>query len=160
MKDLCLHSRLANSDEGRQGGQGGQFRTFRHFLGVPVHLLGHLVRDGDLLDWGCLLWKQAWDHQVLLLWRHLKKRCRSHLKKIVQGVLCGSLFSTYSAESVFHIPGGIDPLGGSQRDAEEVFFKRYSKTQSVWHVSASDATFPKSRNMHVQSKSGKERRNW
>ena len=50
MKDLCLHSRLANSDEGRQGGQGAQFRTSRHFLGVPVHLLGHLVGDGDLLD--------------------------------------------------------------------------------------------------------------
>ena len=49
---------------------------------------------------------------------------RSLLKKIVHGVLFQSLLSTYSAESVFHIPGGIDPLGGSQRDAEEGFFKR------------------------------------
>ena len=50
--------------------------------------------------------------------------CRLLFKKIVLGVLCRSLLSTYSAESVFHIPGGIDPLGGSQRDAEEGFFKR------------------------------------
>ena len=50
--------------------------------------------------------------------------CRSLLKKIVHGVLFRSLLSTNSAESVFHIPGGIDPLGGSQRDAEEGFFKR------------------------------------
>ena len=43
--------------------------------------------------------------------------CRSLLKKIVR-----SLLSTFSAESVFHLPGGIDPLGGSQKDAEEGFF--------------------------------------
>ena len=48
---------------------------------------------------------------------------RSFLKKIVHGVLFQSLLSTNSAESVFHIPGGIDPLGGSQRDAEEGFFQ-------------------------------------
>ena len=48
--------------------------------------------------------------------------CRSLLKKIVQGCYCRSLLSTFSAESVFHIPGGIDPLDGSQRDAEEGFF--------------------------------------
>ena len=49
---------------------------------------------------------------------------RSILKKIVHGVLFQSLLSINSAQSVFHIPGGIDPLGGSQRDAEEGFFKR------------------------------------
>ena len=49
---------------------------------------------------------------------------RSLLKKIVHGVLFQSLLSTYFAESVFIIPGGIDPLGDSQRDAEEGFFKR------------------------------------
>ena len=47
--------------------------------------------------------------------------CRSLLKKIVQGVLCRSLLRTHSAASVFRIPGGSDPLGGSQRDAEEGF---------------------------------------
>ena len=63
--------------------------------------------------------------------------CRTLLKKIVQGVLCGSLLSTYFAESVFHIPGGIGPLGGSQKDAEEgFFFKRYSKVHSVRDASA------------------------
>ena len=47
--------------------------------------------------------------------------CRTLLKKIVQGVLCRSLLRTHSAASVFRIPGGSDPLGGSQRDAEEGF---------------------------------------
>ena len=49
--------------------------------------------------------------------------CRTLLKKIVQGVLCRSFLRTHSAASVFHIPGGSDPLGGSQRDAEEGFFQ-------------------------------------
>ena len=140
------------------------------------------VQDFSTLPWGscsppwppCSWWRSPWlrlsaveagmrspgssplvsPEEMIIVQRML---CRSLFKKIVQGVLCWSLLSTYSAESVFHIPGGIDPLGGSQRDAEEGFFKRYSKVQSVRHISATDATFSRSRNMHVQSNSGKDK---
>ena len=49
--------------------------------------------------------------------------CRLLLKKIVLGVLCRSFKAHILRKCVFHIPGGIDPLGGSQRDAEEGFFQ-------------------------------------
>ena len=83
--------------------------------------------------------------------------CRSLLKKIVHRVLCRSLLSTYSAESVFHIPGGIGPLDGSQRDAEEGFFSNIRKCSQCDMSVQPMQLFTRSRNMHLQSKSGKDK---